>query len=131
MSDTRSSKPPTDAVKESDLANWKLLRQFRERLAQIRAQLGVHPSFSDPKRLLAMGDYLSLFLFGLVNPALRTMRALCWASDLDRVRQEAARYDISVEKMRKELEEQLDRYAAEHDGLSLTIPMAYVEAQAR
>jgi SAM-dependent methyltransferase len=30
-----------------------------------------------------------------------------------------------------ELEEQLDRYAAGHDGLSLTIPMAYIEAQAR
>jgi ubiquinone/menaquinone biosynthesis C-methylase UbiE len=29
-----------------------------------------------------------------------------------------------------ELEEQLDRYAAGHGGLSLTIPMAYVEAQA-
>src|SRR6266478_1475889 len=96
MSDTRSSKPPTDAVKESDLANWKLLRQFRERLAQIRAQLGVHPSFSDPKRLLAMGDYLSLFLFGLVNPALRTMRALCWASDLDRVRQDVCTRHVSL-----------------------------------
>ena len=85
-------------MQEKDLSNWKLLRQFRECLGQVQVQhqFAVHPSFKDPERLLAMEDYLSLYLFGLLNPVVRTMRALCAASDLERVRQEVCGRHVSL-----------------------------------
>jgi hypothetical protein len=83
-------------MKQSDLSNWKLLREFQRRLAKVQEQKATHPSFQDPDRLLAMGDYLSLYLFGLLNPVVRTMRALCAASDLDRVRQEVCGGHVSL-----------------------------------
>jgi hypothetical protein len=85
-----------DSVKEADLANWKLLGQFQLRLAQAQKEFALHPSFQDPERQLLAADYLSLFLFGLLNPVVRTMRGLCAASDLARVRQEVSRRHVSL-----------------------------------
>jgi hypothetical protein len=96
VSDVPAQRPARDAVKPADLANWKLLRQFRQRLARVQKGFSIHPSFQDPERLLAMGDYLSLYLFGLLNPVVRTMRALCAASDLERVRQEVCGRHVSL-----------------------------------
>jgi hypothetical protein len=79
-----------------ELHHWKLLRDFRERLAEAAQGLALHPSFEDPDRLLRAGDYLSLFLFGLLNPVIRTMRGLCAASDLTRVSQEVCRRHVSL-----------------------------------
>lgn len=62
----------------------------------MKRQWAMHPSFQDPKRLLALEDYLSLYLFGLLNPVVRTMRALCAASDLERVRQEVCARHVSL-----------------------------------
>lgn len=45
-------------------------------------------TWTDPARRLQLAHYLSLFLFGLVNPILATTRALCAASKLDRVQRE-------------------------------------------
>lgn len=45
-------------------------------------------TWSDPGRKLQLADYLSLFLFGLVNPILDSTRALCAASQLSRVQRE-------------------------------------------
>jgi hypothetical protein len=81
---------------EADLRHWKLLADFRERLAQAAKGSALHPSFQDPKRRLLVADYLSLFLFGLLNPVVRTMRGLCAASDLARVRQEVCRRHVSL-----------------------------------
>jgi hypothetical protein len=92
----RRKNSPVEPIKESELSNWKLLREFRERLAQAQAQMGVHPSFEDPARLLMMGDYLSLYLFGLLNPVVRTMRALCGASELKRVQEEVCGGHVSL-----------------------------------
>ena len=72
---------------ETDLHQWDLLGHFRQRLLAPGAAK-LHPSWSDPKRHAQDADYLSLFLFGLLHPALRTMRALCAASLWERVRRE-------------------------------------------
>lgn len=96
MSDAQPQQPPPGAVQESDLANWKLLRQFRKRLAWAQKQSAVHRSFQNPNRLLALGDYLSLYSFGLLNPVVRTMRALCAASNLKRVQQEVCGGHVSL-----------------------------------
>ena len=42
------------------------------------------------------GQYLSLFLFGLVNPVLRTVRALSAASALERVQREVCGQRVSL-----------------------------------
>jgi len=53
-------------------------------------------SFGDPDRLLLLGDYLSLFLFGLFNPSVRTLRGLCEISRLQQVQEEVCRRPVSL-----------------------------------
>lgn len=82
-----ASEPPP--FTEKDLGHWKLLHSFRQHLD---AALAAHPlplSFEDPKRQLTAPDYLSLYLFGLLNPVTQTLRGLSAASLLERVQQEA------------------------------------------
>lgn len=94
MSAVRNKSTPTFTVKE--LHHLKLLSRFREVLADALAQTQgpLHRSFDDPKRLLAIGDYLSLFLLGLFNPIARTVRGIVQASELPKVRER-----ISVPKV--------------------------------
>ena len=63
-------------------------------LAPAVAQL--HPSWSDPKRHAQYAGYLSLFLFGLLNPVLKTMRALCVDSQWQRVRRKVCTQSLSL-----------------------------------
>lgn len=77
-------------VDEKSLRQWDLLAGFRKALAgHVQAQ-AIGPSWSDSRRTGQLTDYLSLFLFGLFNPALKTMRALCSASQLPRVQREVS-----------------------------------------
>ena len=70
------------------LSGWRLLDNFRARLERLAARFVLHPSFADARRKLAAGEYLCLFLFGLLNPTVRTMRGLCAASKVARVQRE-------------------------------------------
>jgi len=82
---------------ESQLHRWRLVEDFRQRLDQVLGPVqGGHPSWADPQRRLLYSDYLSLFLFGLLNPAVRTMRALCAASHLERVQEEICSVPVSL-----------------------------------
>lgn len=83
-------------VSEDELRNWRLLEDFRACLDKVLAQSNLHPSFSDPRRLLQASSYLSLFLFGLFNPVVRTMRGLCQASRLARVQAEVCGAAVSL-----------------------------------
>jgi hypothetical protein len=67
-------------ITENDLQSWKLLRQFKERLRPHLAAAGKTPTEEDPRCKLLAEDYFCLLLFGLFNPVLRSMRALCHAS---------------------------------------------------
>jgi DDE family transposase len=67
-------------LKESDLKSWKLLAQFRQRLQPILEATPKSSSEQDPRREVLAEDYFCLLLFGLFNPALKSMRALCHAS---------------------------------------------------
>jgi hypothetical protein len=75
-------------ISESDLREWNLLEEFRKALETVSPKTGLHRSFKDPKRKLQHSPYLSLFLFGLFNPTLKTVRALCAASHIKRVQEE-------------------------------------------
>jgi DDE family transposase len=83
-------------IAEADLRQWRLIEAFGARVGELATQRGVAASWLDPRRHLLYGQYLSLFLFGLVNPVLRTVRALCAASALERVQREVCGQPVSL-----------------------------------
>ena len=76
----------------------KVIRDFRVRLRALigKGAVPLHRSFEDPKRRLRLGDYLSLFLLGLLNPVARTMRALIQASALPGVQRGICARPVSL-----------------------------------
>ncbi|MGP1667500.1 MAG: IS4 family transposase [Rhodanobacter sp.] len=113
---------PRAKLTERDLSRWRLIEAFEQRLvAAAHAQPGLlHPSWSDAQRQLGYADYLSLFLFGLLNPVVRTMRGLCGASGaLERVQREVCSRPVSLGSF-SEAQHLLDPalLAAVFDGLS-------------
>lgn len=83
-----NERQPDAPLAEKDLGHWKLLRSFRQHLEAVFGTDGLAGSWADPKRRLSAPDYLSLFLFGLLNPVAQTLRGLAEASRLERVQQE-------------------------------------------
>lgn len=77
--------PEPAPLSEKDLGHWNLLRSFRASLEKVLGSQSAGPSWEDPKRQLQAPDYLSLFLFGLLNPVAQTLRGLAQASRLERV----------------------------------------------
>ncbi len=73
--------PTAPAFKEKDLKRWRLIERFREALAEETAgRGGPEGTWADPRRELHLDEYLGLFLFGMFNPVVGTMRGLCAAS---------------------------------------------------
>jgi hypothetical protein len=91
---TASGQQP--ALREGELGRWRLVADLQERLERIGREDGVGASFADRRRRLQLGHYLGLFLFGLVNPAVRTMRGLCAASHLPRLQSEVCGRPVSL-----------------------------------
>lgn len=87
-----------EKIDEKKLRSWKLLDDFRSRLAKIRAEMPPQPERrpGGPERLLLEEDYFSLMLFGMLNPVLDTMRGLCAASHLERVQDEVCGRKVSL-----------------------------------
>ena len=83
-------------LSEQDLHQWDLLAQFRRHLGAACPPAVLHPSWADPARHFHYADYLSLYLFGLLNPVLKTMQALCAASQLERVRRTVCTQSVSL-----------------------------------
>lgn len=92
------AQPPAtkSELTEQDLSRWRLVEDFQRRLAQAAQHQKLGPTWSDPQRKLDARSYLSLFLMGLLNPVVRTMRGLCAASKLERVQQEVCRRPVSL-----------------------------------
>jgi len=83
-------------LSERDLSAWKLLRTFRDALDRAQARHQRHRSFEDRRRRLKLGDYLSLFLLGLLNPVARTMQGLITASQLPKVQRQVCTRAVSL-----------------------------------
>jgi len=83
------------AIDETKLKHWNLLEEFHKALESVDKPKAEHPSLLDRDRLIQQGPYLSLFLFGLFNPVVRTMRAVTVASRLPRVQREICDLRIS------------------------------------
>jgi hypothetical protein len=79
-----------------DLSNWKMIEHFQSALAPVVAKAQLHPTYSDPRRELGYASYLSLFLFGLFNPVVESMRTLCAISGLEKVQQQVGCRKVSL-----------------------------------
>jgi hypothetical protein len=73
-------------IKEKDLRGFRLLEHFQKVLERVESKFPLHPTFLDPRRRLDVSQYLSLYLFGLFNPIIESMRGLCAATQLQRLR---------------------------------------------
>ena len=83
-------------IKSEDLRNWRMIEDFLDTLEPIAKKNPRHRTFDDPRRTLDCAGYLGLFLFGLFNPVVQTMRQLCAISHLDKVRKSAHCPAVSV-----------------------------------
>lgn len=78
------------------LRHWQLITRFQQVLDQVSPEHPVHPTEHDPRRTLHRRDYFSLFLLGLFNPVLTSMRSLCQASRLPRTQQALGVQPVSL-----------------------------------
>ena len=86
-----------DKIDEKQLSSWKLLDDFRARLAKVQAAAPkVAKKPGGPERKLLESDYFCLFLFGLLNPVVDAMRGLCAASHLKRVQKDVCTRPVSL-----------------------------------
>lgn len=90
----RSGKP--SSLEEKSLRQWSLIRRFQQVLEEVSPGHPVHPTEHHPRRTLHQRDYFSLFLLGLFNPVLTSMRSLCKASRLPRTQQALGLGSVSL-----------------------------------
>ena len=80
----------------AELRHWKLLAEFQRRLEPLLGAAPKTPTELDPRRTLLPADYFSLHLFALLNPAIKTARALCGASHFQKMQAEVCREPVSL-----------------------------------
>lgn len=78
------------------LRHWCLIKRFQQVLDEVSPAFPLHPTEHDPRRTLHQRDYFSLFLLGLFNPVLTSMRSLCRASRLPRTQQAMGIHPVSL-----------------------------------
>lgn len=84
-------------LREKDLKQWRLVERFQAALAaEMKLSDRLTGTWTHPRRALELPQYLSLFLFGLFNPVVDTMRGLCAATALQRVQQEVSGRKVSL-----------------------------------
>lgn len=76
---------PAPSFTEKDLGHWKLLGSFQEHLDAVLEKHPLSSSLENPRRQFTAPNYLSLYLFGLLNPVTQTLRGLSAATVLARV----------------------------------------------
>jgi hypothetical protein len=77
-------------IVEADLHHWRVLDEFDQALQRAAAKLKIPLAQTDQERKLSQGRYLGLFLFGLFNPVIESMRGLCAVTSLSRVQKEVS-----------------------------------------
>jgi hypothetical protein len=83
-------KPAQAEIVEADLHHGRVLQEFDQALHRAAAKLEINQADADRERQLSQGRYLGLFLFGLFNPVIESMRGLCAATSLSRVQKEVS-----------------------------------------
>ena len=83
-------KPAKAEIVEADLHHWRVLQEFDQAVQRAAAKLEIPLADADRERKLRQGRYLGLFLFGLFNPVIESMRGLCAVTSLSRVQKEVS-----------------------------------------
>ncbi len=81
---------------ERQLHHWKLLQAFQQRLEPVLASRDQTPTELNARRKLQAGGYLSMMLFALLNPVIKSTRALCAASGFQRMQAEVCGEPVSL-----------------------------------
>lgn len=92
----RKTKVLDDSELEKSLRNWSLVREFNGRLAREKTPELVPKTEEDKRRLLHLGEYLSLTLLEMWNPVIDSMRAICQSTRLKRVQKEICHGPVSL-----------------------------------
>jgi hypothetical protein len=74
-------------VTEEQLSSWKLLKRFNSLLEELGSVVAPSSREAHGLRELGRRSYFGLFLLGLFNPVIDSMRGLCAASGLAKVRE--------------------------------------------
>jgi hypothetical protein len=85
------ARPKKREISQKDLRGFVLLDHFQKVLERVEPKFPSHPTFSDPRRRLEVSQYLGLYLFGLFNPIVESMRGLCAATKLKAVQEISGR----------------------------------------
>jgi len=93
---TRVSNMRDIADIDEHLKHWKLLKRFQKMLDDKLTDHPLSKTDLDPKRTLSCTDYFSSILFIMFNPVIDSMRGLCRASELERVRNNVCSRRISL-----------------------------------
>jgi len=86
----------TKDINESELKNWRLLKEFRKLFDGILKDRPRSKSEDDPRRQLHFLDYATSILFVFCNPVINSMRGLCAASRLEKVKKYATTRHLSL-----------------------------------
>lgn len=88
-------------LRAEDLQRWGLVRAFLDELGAVRAAsaLPEEGSLRHVRRELELPHYLGLFLLGLLNPVITTLRGLVRASHLQKVQEHICARPVSLGSM--------------------------------
>jgi hypothetical protein len=87
-----------ERIEERQLQGWRFIERFLEVLNRVRAGLPLSAREQHGLRELHAEPYLGLFLFGLFNPIVDSMRGLCRASELPRVQAEISHGVVALSR---------------------------------
>jgi hypothetical protein len=96
LTDTVAGRDAELDFDETQLHHWKLLEAFQQRLEPVLARRDKTPTELNPRRRLQPGGYLSMMLFALLNPVIKSTRALCAASRFQRMQAEVCAEPVSL-----------------------------------
>jgi hypothetical protein len=77
-------------IREDQLHNWNLLAQFRRRLLPRLKAKASSPTEEDVRRTLFAEDYFCACLFAMLNPVVKSLRALSHVSHCQKMRRVTA-----------------------------------------
>ena len=86
----------TKNITESELKSWRLLKDFRKLFSGVLKDRTRSKSEDDPRRKLHYLDYATSILFVFCNPVISSMRGLCAASRLKKVKDCATKRQLSL-----------------------------------
>jgi hypothetical protein len=72
-------------IAEEDLRGLRLIKSFNKTLRKVWRRKSHQRAGADPQCQRQQAEYLSLYLFGLLNPVVHSMRALCQLSQTESI----------------------------------------------